>query len=689
MHKSRRFLFVNMSNPVKISLQLIKLFTVFNYFNLIFAQNINTNEIFTIPSTIDIKFASNCIWNVTRETSKGKQLITIFNGNITKEPGYSIISTVTKMLQKMTDHYTVYYEITNGTEHQFPSFEKCIETCNSKNKTERICKRYFITTRRTQMYLIFIDNLQDFNNSMKRIEYLRGYNISAEFLLIYTNLPHNTTDLAQDILDITYENSKFTTRLLIPASKDVFELYTLDLFAKESKYCATQPVLTLLNTCTQGNFNLKMYHVERGFSRLNCTIQAIAMHFPPFVISPEDGVEILILNEIENRYNVTFEKAYHSIAGSWGFKKKDGSWSGLLTKLYKQRFKIGLGAVSYSADRRLDFHYSDNFFSEKMFWVVPSAHRLERWKLLLIIFKWTTWIVLLVFLLLIAVLLWFSSIVQSSLNKSADRRYTKFGFTILTIFQLFIYLSTARQPNMLPNRILYISYSIFMMIVGACYQSAMINVLTNPQCAHQISSYGEVVQSNLIVGGVRNFKSIFDNPHIPRASVIYNKYTYYTDDEGMEYWTNRVAKGEAITIQGEFFTKYYKLVPELTNHDGSSKIYIITNDDDVVLVDTYRFIYSKNFFLRAQINTVIKQLVNAGFINFWAKYYIYRYQGHWAGHAHDHVHGNSHDHDHKHDVVLTLNHLEGAFGLWFIGNIFGVCALVFEWLIGKVAKIPN
>lgn len=663
-----------MSNSTVIILQIIEVLLFISILNVFtFSQKLNQKAAYNIFSPIDITFASKCIVNVTQETVKPKHMVTILNSNITKEPGYSLMSTVTKMLHKMTDHYTVCYEITNGTLLNFQSFAKCIENCNSKNETTKIYKHFFKNPRKTQMYLVFIDSLEDFYENLMRIESMKTYNISAEFFLVYTNLHQNTKDLAQDILQITYDKSKFATTLLIPSKKDVFELYTFDLFAQEAKYCATQPVLTLLNTCNRGNFNLKVYRHVTDYSRLNCSIRVALMHFPPYVISRNHGVEVLILHLIEKHLNVSFEKSYHNIAGSWGYKMKDGNWSGLLNTLYYDRFMIGAGAVSYIEDRLIDFDYSLDFFSEKMFWIAPTANLVEKWKLLLIIFKWSTWLSLLASLILITLLLWFSS---NRGTGTLDKSFKKFPAAILTTVQVTISIPAGRQPRMLANRILFISYAFFIILVASFYQSALITVLTEPKYEHQISSDEEVVESSLTIGGIRNFKAFFNISHSHRAMVIHNKYTYYTEDEGMEYWMKRVAKGEALTIQGEFFTKFYQKLklPELTNEDGSSKLYIIANDDDVVIIDTYRFIFSKNFFLKTQINGVIEHLINGGFINLWAKYYVHYYQGELTMDEYEQNYDN-------HEVVLTMKHLEGAFTLILFGNFLGMCAFIIELLI--------
>lgn len=639
-------------------------------------------DVFTTFSPIDIIFASECIWNATREILGNQQLITILNCNITKEPGYSIMSTVTKMLHKTIDNYTVCYEITNGTQNFFPSFEKCIDNCNSKNKRERIYKKVFKTPRQTKMYLVFIDNLQVFKDNLKRIDSMMTYNISAEFLLVYTNLEDNTKDLAEKIIKIAYDHFKYEATLLIPAKKDVFELYMFNLYPNNSIYCAVKPETTLINTCTNGKFNLNVYRYATNYSRLNCTIRSMLMHNPPYVISPKDGFEVLILNEIAKSLNVSFEKSYYSISGSWGYKNEEGNWTGPLYKLQLDPFQIGVGAVSVRQDRLQDFGFSLTYFTEKRFWVVPAAERISDWRLFYFIFSFSTLMVLMVIMVIVGVLFWVTTNFTTNLHQ--DKSLLSLGAAILLSVQVTLSAPVSRQPVLLINRILFISYALFFIIVGSFYQSALFKLLTQPQYEHQISTFDEIVQSSLPIGGAPYIKEYFNNPEDDKSMLIYNKYKYFSETEGNEYWMDAVANREAIAILRESYIEYYDKTPEMRNADGSSKIFVLSDDDNVVYVDPYSIIFSQNYVLKKQFDIVIDKLIAGGFIDLWNEYYIYENQVTYLG-PNNENNSTGGGNNYK-QVVLSIHHLAAAFNFLFLGLFSGVCAFIFEIIIKNVLK---
>lgn len=630
----------------------------------------DNNSIFTPSSSLNISSASKCLINLTHEIAKTMKFITIINCNITKTDGYTIMTNVINILQQNVEKTSFSLAITNGTQNKMNTVDICVKRCDLKEPKDRIYKNYYRNLRLTHIYLMFIDNLQDFSDNLEKLEFLSSYNISAEFILFYTNPPNNTVNtwtMAYKILEIAYNQSKYSATLLIPSEKDVFELYVFDLFAKEAKYCGRQPILRLLNTCSRGEFLMDVYRHTTNYAKLNCSIRTEVMYLPPFVISATEGIEILILEELQKQLNITFEIFYHNATLKWGSVQNDGNWSGILYNLLVDRFRIGIGAVEMREDRLFEFDFSLNYFSEKMYWIVPRAKRVGDWTLVLFVFHWLFLVVLLGLLMVISVIVWIASnIIHFNGN---DTHWKTLGAAILLSVQITLSASVGKHPSLFTNRLAFISYTLFMVIIGGLYQSALIDVLTHPKYEHQMSTYQEIVESPLPIGGRAYVKQFFEDPKYDAELVVYNKYNCLTKDATMDFWRDMVANGKAISILGKQYLMYYYKKPELTNPDGTSKVYYLENE---AFVNTYQIIFSKNFLLKKYFDDVIEKLVLAGLIEKWKDFYIYQYNSRERKSINMNLQSN---------IVLTLNHLQGAFLIMIFGHVLAICVFAIEVFI--------
>lgn len=659
-----------MCTSTKVTIKLIIYFTFISLVGSSIVQN-KRSTFNTIYNNIDISSASECIQNLTYEFSKTKNLITILICNVTNEPGLSIISNVLSTLHNNPEYVSFTYEISNGTQIKMNSFEMCVNNCNSRNTSMKIFKSYFKNTWQTQIYLVFIDNLQDFENNLKKINFMASYNISAEFILFYTNIPNNTKVLAEKILKIAYNHSKYIATLLIPSARDIFDMYVFDLYAKDSIYCGAKPVLTLLNTCNQGKFNFTTYRHIPNFNKLNCTIRVELVYTPPFVVSSTDGIEVRLLKQIENRLNITFEMIYYNTTLRWGSKQSDGNWSGILRRIYNDHFRIGVGSVALREDRLLDFDFSLDYFSEEMFWVVPRAEHVNDGSLLLFMFTRSLWIVLLVFLVIIAVFFWIVSNVEREWMPIQDNSLKKIGPAILFSLQISLSNSVVKHPSLFANRMIFITYVLFYIVISSLYQSALINILTKPKHKHQIKTYDEILKSSLEIGGISYVQEFFHTPENEKAMIIYHKYNSLTADEPPDFWRNMVADGNAISILGNTYLMYYAKRNELSRRGQSLSIYVV---DHEVFVDTFRIIFSKNFILKNQMDNVIEKVIYAGFIGKWTSFYSYK-------NVHEAV--KKMKRHNKRNVPLTMKHLKGAFIIILTGNFLACCVFIFERFLWK------
>lgn len=652
------------------------------------AKNVIYKNLFSSTSAFDVNMASKCIWNVIHEAFKPNIVITVLNFSETKDAGNDIMTQVIKMFNEHQEDLLNAFEITNGTQSSTHFIEECLENCNSKNMGERIYTKYFKMHIKTKLYLVFFDNVLNFSNNLKIIESMAMYDATATFVLSYTNVcsTRNANEMAQRILKTAYDNTKYKTKLLLPIEKDIFELYEFNLFPENSKYCALNPMLTMINTCDRGIFDSKTYRIRPHFSQLNCTIRAVLLRYPPFVISANDGVDLKLLGVIETHLNVTFEKVFNKTP-TWGYKEKNGYWTGSLQQIYMDPLKIGIGGGSVNAERLKYFTFSTYYFTEKICWVVPKAKRLADGTLILFIFTWQLWVVLFVLIVICGIFLTLCSTVKllTTVFKTGEnpRLYLKeIGTAIFVSVQVTISIPVSKLNEKGINRVMFIFYSLFIIIVGNLYRSSLINSMTIPKYKHQISTYNEIAETSMAVGGMSFYKNSFIDLDNKKSMAIYHKYNYSFETETYIYWLNRVKEGKTISIFGEYIVKYYDREQHLTQKDGTSNIHVITSDDELMFINSYGIIFSKNFVLTEQFNNILENLMEAGLINMWAQSYIRDDNRIESKIRKTKLHSGLYPNNNK--IVLTLRHFQGAFMILGLGIYVGLCMFVLEHMVWKI-----
>lgn len=137
---------------------------------------------------------------------------------------------------------------------------------------------------------------------------------------------------------------------------------------------------------------------------------------------------------------------------------------------------------------------------------VYIAQRQPEWLAMLTIFKYTTWI-------LIVVLLILSTVAWYLLGRITQEKKAHKNVALVTMnsFSLFLGVTANNRPSLSPLRIFFLTLALYGINLTTIYTSKLINVFTNPPYDDQIDTISEIVDSHLPIGECFQEKKITQN----------------------------------------------------------------------------------------------------------------------------------------------------------------------------------
>ncbi|KAK9686093.1 hypothetical protein QE152_g37450 [Popillia japonica] len=169
-------------------------------------------------------------------------------------------------------------------------------------------------------------------------------------------------------------------------------------------------------------------------------------------------------------------------------------------------------------------------------------------------------------------------------------------------------IALANKPNRRLPRIIFLSLALYAIVLDAIYQSSLIDILTNPQYEHQISTEEEMLASSLSIGGISSYKDIFDVPSDERSAKIYARYQTVPEEyDTVDYWLRSVSQYKnTCSILGGLYVKYLMASrdPLIMTYNGLPKVYVMRKR---LLQYKLRMIMTKGHFLLRPFNRYINQ----------------------------------------------------------------------------------
>lgn len=276
------------------------------------------------------------------------------------------------------------------------------------------------------------------------------------------------------------------------------------------------------------------------------------------------------------------------------------------------------------------------------------------WLGLITIFQPLTWLAF-VGIFLLSALSWF--VLGNAMPE--HRSHKLLPLCTLNSWSVFLCISANNRPNWSPLRIFFVIFSLYALTVTTIYTSKLITVFTQPAYENQIDTIDEIIESGLRIGGREEFHDWFENDN-PKDEFFYKVYNITED-----FWPE-VGNLEAIRDR--------KRIVLLNRIFVSSKSF-----DGVfglpanVFVSPLEMICERGFPLLKPFSMLISHMIDAGIID--KLLHDFHYNVTILENIRTH-----HEKAFSKQIVLTPEHMSGAFTVLFLG-----LSLSFVILVGECA----
>ncbi|XP_073943277.1 uncharacterized protein [Choristoneura fumiferana] len=427
-------------------------------------------------------------------------------------------------------------------------------------------------------FVAIIDSYDDFTHLASRLRRSRSWNPKAMFIFVFFDMTssddHNIKQ-AENIINCLFKLNAINIVVIIPQANNIRRATVYGWRPYDPpKYCgysneSARTRLFVENVCDHGivKYTKTIFENKIPLDMKGCTLEMLALERQPFISrSPKDpNIEIMLIGEVAKRLNIKLN--YKMLNAFRGEKQPGGRWDGALNDLVSQKGLILLGGIFPDNEVHEDFECSSNYLSDSYTWVVPRAFQQPLWLAFFIIFKRIVWISVVAGFVVVA-LTW---MLLAKLSKDPTYRKNLDHYLINTWISNLGFVAYSR-PVTNSLRLFFIFLNLYCVLLLTAYQTKLIDVLTNPNFEHQISTVEELAASDLGCGGSEELKDLFENS---------------TDSMDMYFsdkWENIIDIKEAminVVVHRNFSLLCSRLelahitavMPELSDKFGNTKFY--------------------------------------------------------------------------------------------------------------------
>lgn len=236
--------------------------------------------------------------------------------------------------------------------------------------------------------------------------------------------------------------------------------------------------------------------------------------------------------------------------------------------------------------------------------------------------------------------------------------HKRFVVVILNAWCVFLGVSANNRPEFLPLRIFFILLALYGLNVTTIYTSFLITVFTHPSHEQQIDSIDDIIEAGLPLGGREDYEDWFINDN-PLDAIVDRLYQFTENFEPSDTNVARVRDG----LQAMLMNRFYVMSNRLRD-----TVYAVSGN---VFSNPFEMIAERGFPLMAKFNRLINYMKDAGLINKIQLDFVYNMTV---------LEQIRHSDDRQDDsaIVLTIEHLEGAFAVLIVGSLLSLVVFGLE-----------
>uniref|UniRef100_A0A8W9BMM3 Ionotropic glutamate receptor C-terminal domain-containing protein n=1 Tax=Phlebotomus papatasi TaxID=29031 RepID=A0A8W9BMM3_PHLPP len=526
---------------------------------------------------------------------------------------------------------------------------------DSDERAENFNENSFKPITPSDYYILITDSHEKIINLIKnKLKKSIVWSQRAKFLIIFNNskvlaTSGNLQNFVErffkkllDLFDITDVVYAFASGIV------TYDIFSTRLYQRTVDGRCEKIIAKRLDSCHDGKIRglaeLQEQALETTTMTLNdCNLRICCQVSPPFVDEEcETGIELALVRVIWDQMKFDPEIVCTNMSRG---DIEDGVATDLLNELVERRCDLLIG--SFFPDNDLeDFGQSVTYMEDSYTWYAPLAEYRAPWKSLLVIFLYSTWL-LLIFSLIWAGSMWY---VLGRFSHRENHHHKLYILCLLNAWQVLIGISTNNRPNHMPLRLLFISIALYGLNIATIYTSKLITVFTNPVFDDQIDTREKILISGLPFGGRAEYHDWFDNGD-EIDKVVLKRFNISADFQPTTESLVRVREGKQILLANRMFV--------LSNNYND----LIFGFRDNVFSNPMEIITTKGFPLLLDFNNIISILKDNG-ITF-KLYNDFMYNITILARMRT-------TNNEEIDTVLTVKHLQGPFIILLYGYILSI-----------------
>ncbi|XP_037945972.1 uncharacterized protein LOC119678287 [Teleopsis dalmanni] len=533
-------------------------------------------------------------------------------------------------------------------------------------------------------YILVTDNFDTLKNLMKNyITQASSWNPSARFLLLYNNpIDYDSyLNITEKLFRfMLYECNAYRVAMLFATGPTKYTFSVLDYYNKIK--CQSMQIRHI-GYCQNGkahpSFNIvsTVFNVFlNGISLKNCTFRMCASISAPFVEADcITGIELRLVAFIKNRLNFEIVQTCEEVARG---ENKNGTWTGLLSKLTARKCDFILGGFYPDNDVSESFWFTDTYLADSHTWFVKLSEVRPPWKALYKIFNKYTWVCFGLVLLIIWCF-WYI-FVNMMPEPKAHKELSLAGLNSMAVS---ICAAVNERPLCNTPRIFFFTVALYGLNVCAIYTSLLVSVLTDPGYLHQIDELNEVVEHGIPFGGIEENSDWFENEDDMWIHDQFNSSELFLPtSENLK----AVQRGERVILSSRMFIMQNKIADEIYAFPQN----VFNSPLQMIVMPGFPLLSHFNYMIRAMSDNGIFSKIDMDF----------RYNNSYLNRI-----AKMRPKFKESTIVLTTAHVQGPFGiliiglscssLLFIGENFLYYTLGpylrkhYDWNIGKKATKIN
>ncbi|KAJ9579533.1 hypothetical protein L9F63_004792 [Diploptera punctata] len=531
------------------------------------------------------------------------------------------------------------------------------------------------------------DMKNEFKVQMQRLNSLYSWNPRAKFVIFATQAQENNIIVASDVLAEVWTFKVVSVIFIIPNNMNfTLDVYTWFPYSIPGR-CADVKDATLLDQWifdieTQGFlYNVQLFPEKVPSDLHGCPLRISTFDYPPFIfrikyldddtITFERGLEFKLIEQMAQTTNMTmmFRKAPPD-GSKWGFLLENGSWTGIAREIMEDYSDIGMAGWWYRCHLIKEMECLTPHLIDACRWFVPCSKPYPRWMSTTRVFKQSLWLSFLSAYVLVSLVMWKVVKVSNSISQKPieNQAYTSLVKCFLNFWAIILEESASNNPpHVGVIRTIFLVWVLYCWAVNTVYQTFLTSFLIDPGLQHAISSEEEIFASKIEYGIPETIVSI-----VPGLSDRRYRHRDHCDD--LQGCRDRLAFKSDFAL---FFSRYnmeYLAAAKYMAADGKS---LVCKFDEVYCNQLTIMPVPTGLILLERFNDIILHVLQSGLMEYWWRNLRYTATLELSMTISEPV---------GEYIKLTLEHLQSAFYLLFIGYIISVVIFISEIICSSKFK---